>query len=182
MGLAVDDATAHSHFAPSIPAAGKVCVFDVSSGASFYGTASRVGPARVGRLVWGVADGLGEISPALTDTFLPLSILRFSSASPPAPAAGPGGGYSVFAGKDASRALATMKLDETSTDISGLTDEQKTTLDGEINERSLPSSFPRHALCWRLVPRRSRLFRCLPPPFPSPLLPSPSPQAGRRST
>lgn len=41
---------------------------------------------------------------------------------------GPGGPYSKLAGKDASRALATMKLEEDTTDCSDLTEKQQSTL------------------------------------------------------
>lgn len=43
---------------------------------------------------------------------------------------GPGCGYSVFAGKDASRALATMQLKETKTNIDDLNETQLKTLAG----------------------------------------------------
>lgn len=41
---------------------------------------------------------------------------------------GPGAGYGVFAGRDASKGLATMQVQYTNADISSLTDEQRTTL------------------------------------------------------
>eukprot|EP00461_Guttulinopsis_vulgaris_P003445 UN03446 len=41
---------------------------------------------------------------------------------------GPDGGYAIFAARDASRALATMNLKETESNVDDLTDAQKTTL------------------------------------------------------
>jgi hypothetical protein len=39
-------------------------------------------------------------------------------------------GYVVFTARDASRALATMNLKETESNVDDITDEQKTTLEG----------------------------------------------------
>lgn len=83
----------------------------------------------------------------------------FSLSSPFPRWAGPGNGYNILTGRNASRALAVMELKEERTDLDGLTQEQMQTLERTFD------SFVFLFICLR----RNRFYGC-PCPYASDIL------------